>query len=112
MRALLVVFGLVIAGVAGIVALVVLASAVVGGDGGRETTAPTTTDAGPALPGGPGAAACYESDPSAEHLRAVLEAAGGFGALELGRAVGAFDVVTELDDTARGSGGYGSTGRA
>ena len=78
----------------------------VGDDGGRaEPTAGTDAVQDGAVPSRMNgaitlaeaarrAADCYESVPNAQNLRALFEATGGFDALEVGTATGAFDVVT------------------
>jgi hypothetical protein len=78
----------------------------VGDDGGRaERTALSEAARDTTVPGPPPgpiglaetarrAADCYELAPTEQNLRALFEATGGFDALEVGTATGAFDVVT------------------
>ncbi len=115
-----------LAGVAALVAIVAVVTTLVGDDGDRRgpdrRATPTTRAPGPTIPEVPAskrlpnallAAECYRSAPSADHLRAVFEAIGGFEGLEVGVAEGAFDVVTfdALDHDrllAAHRGGYGA----
>lgn len=96
-----------VAWAAAIAAAIIVVVSAVGRDG--ERTVPV--DSGPArpppsfarlpeltasqlAPDPARAAACYDAQPTAGHLRTVFEGVGGFDGLQLGTASGAFEVVT------------------